>query len=61
MPTQCITVGFLGRTVLGDDRSGGRVDGMEWCGLGWVGVGVGVWGGEAEGEGEGSYHRSILH
>ena len=30
----CIIVGYLGRTVLYDDRSGGRVDGMEWCGEG---------------------------
>ena len=63
MSKQCIIVGYWGRNALDDDRSGGRVYGMEWCGLGWVGVrvGVGVWGGGgARGEGEGSDHRSIF-
>ena len=55
MSKQCIIVGYLGRTALDDDRSGGRVDGMEWCGLGWGrgwgwgvgrGRGEGGWGGE---------------
>ena len=49
---QCIIVGYLIRTALDDDRSGGRVDGMEWCGLGWGRGWGGVWGGEgARGEG----------
>ena len=34
MLKQCSIVGYLGRTALDDDRSGGRVDGMEWCGEG---------------------------
>ena len=51
MLTQCIIVVCSGRTALDDDRSGGRVDGMEWCGLGWGRVGVGGWGG-ARGKGK---------
>ena len=39
---------YLGRTALDDDRSVGRVDGMEWCGLG-SGLGLGF--GEGEGRG----------
>ena len=31
---QCITIMYMGRIALDDDRSGGRVDGMEWCGEG---------------------------
>ena len=50
MSTQCIIVGYLGRTALDDDRSGGRVDGMEWCGLG-SGSGLGLGFGEGEGRG----------
>ena len=47
---------------LDDDRSGGRVDGMEWCGLGWRrGWGWGLGRGRGEGEGEGSGNRSILN
>ena len=51
MSKQCIIVGYLGRTALDDDRSGRRVDGMEWCGLG-SGSGLGFGFGEGEGEGE---------
>ena len=55
MPKQCMIVCYLGRTVLDDDRSGGRVDGMEWCGLGWGrgwgwGLGRGRGGGGRGGE-----------
>ena len=52
MLKQCIIVGHLGRTALDDDRSGGRVDGMEWCGEGegW-GWGGGLGGGGARGRG----------
>ena len=58
---QFIIVGYLGRTALDDDRSGGRVDGMEWCGPGWGrGLGWGLGRGRGEGEGEGSGNRSIL-
>ena len=32
MSKPCIIVGYLGRTALDDDRAGGRVDGMGWCG-----------------------------
>ena len=54
MSTQCIIVGYLGRTALDDDRSGGRVDGMEWCGLGWGrGWGLGLGRGRGRGEGKG--------
>ena len=61
MPKQCIIVGYLGRTALDDDRSGGRVGGIEWCGLGWGrGWGWGLGRGRGEGGGEGSDHRSIL-
>ena len=59
MLKHCIIVGYLGRTALDDDRSGGLVDGMEWCGLGWGrgwgwgfgrgrGMGRGGWGGEGQ-------------
>ena len=34
MLKQIIVGGYLERTALAIDRSGGRVDGMEWCGLG---------------------------
>ena len=63
MSKQCIIVWYLGRTALDDDRSGGRVNGMEWCGLGWGrgwGWGWGLGRGRGEGEGEGSGNRSIL-
>ena len=52
MSKQCIIVGYLGRTALDDDRSGGW---MEWSGAvyGGVGVGVGVGVGSGEGEGRG--------
>ena len=62
MLKQIIIVGYLGRTAIDDDRSGGRVDGMEWCGLGWGrgwGWGWGLGRGRGEGEGEGSDQRSI--
>ena len=59
MLKQFIIVGYLGRTALNDDRSGGRVDGIEWCRLGWVGVGVGVWGG-ARGRGWGEGGRGVI-
>ena len=52
MSKQCIIVGYLGRTALDYDRSGGRVDGMEWCGLGWDrGWGWGLGRGGARGRG----------
>ena len=54
MLNQCIIVGYLGRTTLDDDRSGGRVDGMEWFGEGYG------WGWGWRGEGEVSGNRSIL-
>ena len=34
MSKQCIIVKYVGTTALDDDRSGGRVDGMGWCGEG---------------------------
>ena len=34
MSKHFIIVGYLERIALDDDRSGGRVDGMEWCGEG---------------------------
>ena len=45
---------FVDRS-LDDDRSGGRVDGMEWCGegYGW-GWGWGLGGARGEGEGKGT-------
>ena len=52
MLKQCIIVGYVGRTALDDDRSGGRVDGMEWCGLG-LGRGWGWGWGLGRGRGEG--------
>ena len=62
MLRQSIIVGYLGRTALDDDRSGGRVDGMEWCGLGWgrgLGLGFGEGGGGEGGRGGGVVARSI--
>ena len=52
MLKQCIIVCYLGRTALDDDRSVGRVDGMEWCGLG-SGSGLGLRFGFGEWEGRG--------
>ena len=62
MSKQCIIVCCLGRIALDDNRSAGRVDGMEWCALGWGrGWGWGLGRRICEGEGEGSGNRSILH
>ena len=53
-------LGILEDRSLDDDRSGGRVDGMEWFGEGEGWAGDGEWEGEGRGEGEGSGNRSIF-
>ena len=59
--TRVLSFDCFGRTVLDDDRSGGRVCGMEWSGLGWGrGWGWGLGSGRGEGEGEGNGNRPIL-
>ena len=54
MLKQCIIVGYLGGSLsLDDDRSVGRVDGMEWFGEVGLGMGMGIGRGRGEGKGRG--------
>ena len=47
-----LSLGIWEDRSLDDDRSGGRGDGMEWCGLGsGSGLGLGLGFGEGEGRG----------